>query len=179
MVTTKKNAIDTSSIHTLTGFSIVQETPEGTDTRFLVRTADDTTWKKYDPAFSVWKDTGLLNLKPAFVMTEGNTADELNAVPAKDMTDFTGKTIHVAAALQATGDAQPTIKSFSVEGVNPETKTDHTVFSPSLLDKYDYENVYAENGKIAMRPPIIAVALLQTGGGSGKWARTDINGNEV
>lgn len=117
MMTTAANALDTSSIPTLTGFVIVQNTPDGTNTRFVIKTADNgAKWQKYNTSTKTWADVATQSLTAASVMAEGNTAEELNAVPATSMTGFTNKTVHVAAAIQTTNDTQPTIQSFSIKG---------------------------------------------------------------
>ena len=45
IITTTANRADVSSFPTLTGFSVVETTPDGTSTRYLVKTSDDSaTW---------------------------------------------------------------------------------------------------------------------------------------
>ena len=179
MMTTAANALDTSSIPTLTGFVVVQNTPDGTNTRFVIKTAGNgAKWQKYNTSTKTWADVATQSLTAASVMAEGNTAEELNAVPATSMTGFTNKTVHVAAAIQTTNDTQPTIQSFSIKGAVLK-KSGRTITVPSSLDGYEYENFHVEDGKLVMCPPVVGVALLKTGGGNGTWAHVDEKGNVI
>jgi len=123
MTTTDANHIDTSDMPTLTGFAVVETCPSGTSTRYVVK-AGDGNWQKYSG--SAWADVATQSLTPASVMSEGNTAAELNAIAASGMTGFAGKIIDVAAALQTDSDTLPTITSFSVKGESGSSVTTKT-----------------------------------------------------
>lgn len=115
MTTTTANHVSTSDISTLTAFEVKETCPGGTATRYVVKKSGGN-WQKYDASAKAWADVATQSLTAASVMTEGNTAAELNAVPKDGMTPFTGKTIDVAAALQTENDSVPNIDSFIVKG---------------------------------------------------------------
>ena len=115
MTTTAANRVSTSDIPTLTGFTVKETCPDGTATRYVVKKSGGN-WQKYDAGAKAWADVATQELTAASVMTEGNTAAELGALTKDDMTQFTGKQIDVAAALQTTNSETPTIDSFIVNG---------------------------------------------------------------
>lgn len=126
MTSTNANMLDTSSMPTLTGFAVTQNTPAGTDTRFVLRT--DGSWQKYDTNNKAWVNVATQALTAVSVMAEGNTAAELNAVPASAMTGFVNKSIYFAAALQTENvDVMPNIQSVTVKGESGSTVTKNTV----------------------------------------------------
>ena len=179
LITTTANRADVSSFPTLTGFSVVETTPDGTSTRYLVKTSDDSaTWKAYDASSSTWKDVATQDITASSVMSEGMSKTALEAVPASAMTGFVGKSIDIAAAMQTTNDTQPTIQSFSIKGAVLK-KAGRTITVHSSLDGYEYENFHVEDGKLVMCPPVVGVALLKTGGGNGTWAHVDEKGNVI
>ncbi|MCI6233228.1 MAG: DUF2460 domain-containing protein [Selenomonas sp.] len=116
MTTTAANRVTTSDIPTLTGFEVKETCPDGTATRYVVKKSGGN-WQKYDAGAKAWADVATQSLTAASVMTEGNTAAELNAVPKDGMTPFTGKTIDVAAAMESDDDGNlPTIDHVTVKG---------------------------------------------------------------
>lgn len=153
MTTTNANRIDTSSIPTLTGFEIREDCPTGTSTRYLVKAVGGN-WQKYNG--SAWVDVATQALTPASVMSEGNTAAELNTITSDGMTSFTGKAIDVAVGLQTENDALPTIESFTVKGGAFHrvfnTDTYYSIAVPLSLDGYEYEDFHVDDGKFVMSP---------------------------
>ena len=92
LITTTANRADVSDFPTLTGFAVDETTPDGTSTRYLIKTNDDSaTWQKYDTSSKAWTDVATQELTPASVMTEGMSKTELEAVPSSAMTGFVGK----------------------------------------------------------------------------------------
>ena len=145
MTTTDANHISTSDIPTLTGFEVKETCPSGTATRYVVK-ATDGNWQKYSG--TAWADVATQELTAASVMSEGNTAAELNAIAAAGMTGFTGKAIDVAAALQTDGDTMPTIESFAVKGESGSkvtTKTTDTVAFDTTSDEGDPTDIISIN----------------------------------
>ena len=133
IITTTANRADVSSFPTLTGFSVVETTPDGTSTRYLVKTSDDSaTWKAYDASSSTWKDVATQDITASSVMSEGMSKTALEAVPASAMTGFVGKSIDIAAAMQTTNDTQPTITSVTVKGESGATVTNQTTDLPMI-----------------------------------------------
>jgi len=133
IITTTANRADVSSFPTLTGFSVVETTPNGTSTRYLVKTSDDSaTWKAYDASSSTWKDVATQDITASSVMSEGMSKTALEAVPASAMTGFVGKSIDIAAAMQTTNDTQPTITSVTVKGESGATVTNQTTDLPMI-----------------------------------------------
>lgn len=133
IITTTANRADVSSFPTLTGFSVVETTPAGTSTRYLVKTSDDrATWKAYDASSSAWKDVATQDITASSVMSEGMSKTALEAVPASAMTGFVGKSIDIAAAMQTTNDTQPTITSVTVKGESGATVTNQTTDLPMI-----------------------------------------------
>lgn len=115
IITTTASAADSSDFPTVTGMEITATEPEHTATRYLIKTDD--TWQKYDTTNSIWVDATEQNLTAASVMSEGNTATVINNLPEAAFSDFTGKTVNVAAALQTTDTSvQPTVTSITVKG---------------------------------------------------------------
>ena len=139
IITTTANRADVSSFPTLTGFSVVETTPDGTSTRYLVKTSDDSaTWKAYDASSSTWKDVATQDITASSVMSEGMSKTALEAVPASAMTRFVGKSIDIAAAMQTTNDTQPTITSVTVKGESGQTvKRDATEYPSITLNEYN------------------------------------------
>ena len=133
IITTTANRADVSSFPTLTGFSVVETTPDGTSTRYLVKTSDDSaTWQAYDASSSAWKDVETQDITASSVMNEGMSKTALEAVPASAMTGFAGKSIDIAAAMQTTNDTQPTITSVTVKGESGATVTNQTTDLPMI-----------------------------------------------
>lgn len=115
IITTTASAADSSDFPTVTGMEITATEPEHTATRYLIKTDD--TWQKYDTTNSIWVDATEQNLTAASVMSEGNTATVINNLPEAAFSNFTGKTVNVAAALQTTDTSvQPTVTSITVKG---------------------------------------------------------------
>lgn len=139
IITTTANRADVSSFPTLTGFSVVETTPDGTSTRYLVKTSDDSaTWKAYDASSSTWKDVATQDITASSVMSEGMSKTAFEAVPASAMTGFVGKSIDIAAAMQTTNDTQPTITSVTVKGESGQTvKCDATEYPSITLNEYN------------------------------------------
>lgn len=139
LITTTANRADVSDFPTLTGFAVDETTPDGTSTRYLVKTNDESaTWQKYDTSSSAWTDATTQELTPASVMTEGMSKTELEAVPSSAMTGFVGKQVDVAAAMQTENDSQPTINSVTVKGESGTTLKTETVDYPSItLNDYN------------------------------------------
>lgn len=139
LITTTANRADVSDFPTLTGFAVDETTPDGTSTRYLIKTNDDSaTWQKYDTSSKAWTDVATQELTPASVMTEGMSKTELEAVPSSAMTGFVGKQIDVAAAMQTKNDSQPTINSVTVKGESGTTLKTETVGYPSItLNDYN------------------------------------------
>lgn len=139
LITTTANRADVSDFPTLTGFAVDETTPDGTSTRYLVKTNDESaTWQKYDTSSSAWTDATTQELTPASVMTEGMSKTELEAVPSSAMTGFVGKQVDVAAAMQTENDSQPTINSVTVKGESGTTLKTETVGYPSItLNDYN------------------------------------------
>lgn len=139
LITTTANRADVSDFPTLTGFAVDETTPDGTSTRYLVKTNDESaTWQKYDTSSSAWTDVTTQELTPASVMTEGMSKTELEAVPSSAMTGFVGKQVDVAAAMQTENDSQPTINSVTVKGESGTTLKTETVDYPSItLNDYN------------------------------------------
>lgn len=53
-------------------------------------------------------------------------------------------------------------------------------FKADSLDGFKYDNVHiGSDGYVALGSEAVAAALLETGGGNGKWAHTDAEGSEV
>ena len=72
LITTTANRADVSDFPTLTGFAVDETTPDGTSTRYLIKTNDDSaTWQKYDTSSKAWTDVATQELTPASVMTDG------------------------------------------------------------------------------------------------------------
>ena len=133
IITTTANRADVSSFPTLTGFAVDETTPDGTSTRYLVKTSDDSaTWKAYDASSSTWKDVATQDITASSVMSEGMSKTALEAVPASAMTGFVGKSIDIAAAMQTTNDTQPTITSVTVKGESGATVTNQTTDLPMI-----------------------------------------------
>ena len=139
LITTTANRADVSDFPTLTGFAVDETTPDGTSTRYLIKTNDDSaTWQKYDTSSKAWTDVATQELTPASVMTEGMSKTELEAVPSSAMTGFVGKQVDVAAAMQTENDSQPTINSVTVKGESGTTLKTETVDYPSItLNDYN------------------------------------------
>lgn len=139
LITTTANRADVSDFPTLTGFAVDETTPDGTSTRYLIKTNDDSaTWQKYDTSSKAWTDVATQELTPASVMTEGMSKTELEAVPSSAMTGFVGKQVNVAAAMQTENDSQPTINSVTVKGESGTTLKTETVDYPSItLNDYN------------------------------------------
>ena len=133
LITTTANRADVSDFPTLTGFAVDETTPDGTSTRYLIKTNDDSaTWQKYDTSSKAWTDVATQELTPASVMTEGMSKTELEAVPPSAMTGFVGKQIDVAAAMQTTNDNTPTITSVTVKGESGATVTQTATDLPMI-----------------------------------------------
>jgi hypothetical protein len=133
LITTTANRADVSDFPTLTGFAVDETTPDGTSTRYLIKTNDESaTWQKYDTSSSAWTDAATQEITPASVMTEGMSKTELEAVPSSAMTGFVGKQIDVAAAMQTTNDNTPTITSVTVKGESGATVKSDVVDYPSI-----------------------------------------------
>ena len=133
LITTTANRADVSDFPTLTGFAVDETTPDGTSTRYLIKTNDDSaTWQKYDTSSKAWTDVATQELTPASVMTEGMSKTELEAVPSSAMTGFVGKQIDVAAAMQTTNDNTPTITSVTVKGESGATVTQTATDLPMI-----------------------------------------------
>ncbi|MCI6285002.1 hypothetical protein [Selenomonas sp.] len=139
LITTTANRADVSDFPTLTGFAVDETTPDGTSTRYVIKTNDDSaTWQKYDTSSKAWTDVATQELTPASVMTEGMSKTELEAVPSSAMTGFVGKQVDVAAAMQTENDSQPTINSVTVKGESGTTLKTETVDYPSItLNDYN------------------------------------------
>ena len=111
IITTTASAADSSDFPTVTGMEITATEPEHTATRYLIKTDE------YDTTNSIWVDATEQNLTAASVMSEGNTATVINNLPEAAFSNFTGKTVNVAAALQTTDTSvQPTVTSITVKG---------------------------------------------------------------
>ena len=156
MTTTAANRVSTSDVPTLTGFTVKETCPDGTATRYVVKKSGGN-WQKYDAGAKAWADVATQSLTAASVMTEGNTAAELNAVPKDGMTPFTGKTIDVAAALQTENDTFPTIKEFTVKGEKVEKKLSeaeaiHVGASFASVTGYTLHGASIENNCVKMAP---------------------------
>lgn len=133
LITTTANRADVSDFPTLTGFAVDETTPDGTSTRYVIKTNDDSaTWQKYDTSSKAWTDAATQELTPASVMTEGMSKTELEAVPSSAMTGFVGKRIDVAAAMQTTNDNTPTITSVTVKGKSGATVTQTATDLPMI-----------------------------------------------
>lgn len=117
MTTTAANRINLVGVPTLLNFKISESVPSGTATRYLVK-RNDSSWQKYDTANKKWVDVATQALTPASVMSQGNTATQLNAVPRSAMAVFVNKQVDVAAALQTNSNTLPTITSFTINGGN-------------------------------------------------------------
>lgn len=53
-------------------------------------------------------------------------------------------------------------------------------FKADSLDGFKYDNVHiGSDGYVTLGSEAVAAALLETGGGNGKWAHTDAEGSEV
>ena len=133
MTTTSSNRLNLSGIPTLLNFKIVESVPSGTLTRYVIK-RNDSNWQKYDTANKTWVDVATQALTPASVIAEGNTAAEINAIPAGPaMVPFVGKTLDVAAGMQTTNNVLPTIQSFTVNGQSGSSLYSETKDYPAIV----------------------------------------------
>lgn len=131
MTTTASNRMNLAGIPTLLNFKIVESVPSGTATRYLVK-RNDSNWQKYDANSKAWVDVVTQALTPASVMSQGNTAAEINAVPASALTPFVAKTLDVAAGMQTSNDVLPTLQSFTVNGQSGSSLYSETKDYPAI-----------------------------------------------
>ncbi len=134
IITTAASEADSSTFPTITGIEIAAEEPENTATRYVFKIND--TWLHY--ADSAWSDVDTQSITASSVMTEGNTMAEINALAASAFTDWQGKKVNVAVALETTDTSvQPTITSIKVKGESGSQQLTETVnhTALSLADK--------------------------------------------
>ena len=170
LTTTASNRLNLAGIPTLLNFKISESVPSGTATRYLVK-RNDSNWQKYDTAKKKWVNAATQALTPASVMSQGNTAAEINAVPASALTPFVAKTMDVAAGMQTTTGTLPTIQSFTVNGQSGSSLYSETKDYPSieLSKKQPVEILDIKvNKKTTGRGTVSVAAAIQDS--AGNWS---------
>lgn len=124
IVTTVASEADSSTFPKISGIEIAADEPANTSTKYVFKIND--TWMHY--ADSAWSDVATQDITASSVMTEGNTKEEVNAVPASAFTAWQGKKVNVAAALQTTDmNAQPSITAIKIKGESGAQQLTDTV----------------------------------------------------
>lgn len=124
IVTTVASEADSSTFPKISGIEITADEPANTATKYVFKIND--TWMHY--ADSVWSDVATQDITASSVMTEGNTKEEVNAVPASAFTAWQGKKVNVAVALQTTDmNAQPSITAIKIKGESGAQQLTDTV----------------------------------------------------
>ena len=134
VVTTPASQADTTGFPKIDNLVIDVDEPTGTVTKYLLKSGSGN-WQKYDTSASAWRDADTQTLTAASVLSEGNTAAEINALAAAAYTGFEKKTLDVAAGLQTVSDARPTLRSITVNGEQGTTVKEETVpYGPVTLN---------------------------------------------
>lgn len=124
IVTTVASEADSSTFPKISGIEIAADEPANTATKYVFKIND--TWMHY--ADSAWSDVATQDITASSVMTEGNTKEEVNAVPASAFTAWQGKKVNVAAALQTTDmNVQPSITAIKIKGESGAQQLTDTV----------------------------------------------------
>ena len=124
--TTTATAIDCSHIEKVTGININSAEPANTSTRYLLSVGGGK-WRKYSNG--AWTFADEQELTADSVLAEGNTKDELVALPETALTAFAGKMIDVAVAMSVGNNAElPSVSTFELLGTNTQIKKE-IVFS--------------------------------------------------
>ena len=124
IVTTVASEADSSTFPKISGIEIAADEPANTATKYVFKIND--TWMHY--ADSVWSDVATQDITASSVMTEGNTKEEVNAVPASAFAAWQGKKVNVAVALQTTDmNAQPSITAIKIKGESGAQQLTDTV----------------------------------------------------
>lgn len=124
IVTTVASEADSSTFPKISGIEIAADEPANTATKYVFKIND--TWMHY--AGSAWSDVATQDITASSVMTEGNTKEEVNAVPASAFTAWQGKKVNVAAALQTTDmNVQPSITAIKIKGESGAQQLTDTV----------------------------------------------------
>lgn len=124
IVTTVASEADSSTFPKISGIEIAADEPANTATKYVFKIND--TWMHY--AGSAWSDVATQDITASSVMTEGNTKEEVNAVPASAFTAWQGKKVNVAVALQTTDmNVQPSITAIKIKGESGAQQLTDTV----------------------------------------------------
>ena len=124
IVTTVASEADSSTFPKISGIEITADEPANTATKYVFKIND--TWMHY--AGSAWSDVATQDITASSVMTEGNTKEEVNAVPASAFTAWQGKKVNVAVALQTTDmNVQPSITAIKIKGESGAQQLTDTV----------------------------------------------------
>lgn len=124
IVTTVASEADSSTFPKISGIEITADEPANTATKYVFKIND--TWMHYDG--SAWSDVATQDITASSVMTEGNTKEEVNAVPASAFTAWQGKKVNVAVALQTTDmNVQPSITAIKIKGESGAQQLTDTV----------------------------------------------------
>lgn len=124
IVTTVASEADSSTFPKISGIEITADEPANTATKYVFKIND--TWMHY--AGSAWSDVATQDITASSVMTEGNTKEEVNAVPASAFIAWQGKKVNVAVALQTTDmNVQPSITAIKIKGESGAQQLTDTV----------------------------------------------------
>lgn len=132
MKTTVVSRADTSQLTTANGFVVPVSEPEGTAVRYLVKTGS--TWKKYDTATAAWIDATTQALTSTSVLSEGNKASELTAVPSAKMTAFVNTNVDwaIGFSMNETATTPPSAEPPQVAGKTGSEVHEQTFVSDSI-----------------------------------------------
>lgn len=124
IVTTVASEADSSTFPKISGIEITADEPANTATKYVFKIND--TWMHYTG--SAWSDVATQDITASSVMTEGNTKEEVNAVPASAFIAWQGKKVNVAVALQTTDmNVQPSITAIKIKGESGAQQLTDTV----------------------------------------------------
>ena len=124
IVTTVASEADSSTFPKISVIEITADEPADTATKYVFKIND--TWMHY--AGSAWSDVATQDITASSVMTEGNTKEEVNTVPASAFTAWQGKKVNVAVALQTTDmNVQPSITAIKIKGESGAQQLTDTV----------------------------------------------------
>lgn len=185
IMTTDATHIDLSNAKEITGISIDEFSPIGTQANYLLKASDaGAKWELYVPGSHEWKTASTQALTANSVLQEGMTRSDIAEIPASALQKFCGKKLALAAAIASEKKSVfPKIKNFTISYIEKIPLTSETTkyFSINMYAQFcgSQNHAFFSDGKLTMNDPIAGAAISKPGGGRGVWIRINNDGEEI